>query len=270
VKVLAALENGALASALAEVEGTEVLSLGALEELEGFLDADPAFVLVDQSLAFATDMIATIKSHLDGPDRDRVPVLCVGERSGKEAYCVPDAHYPDAEPDPEAMIREARAIMFRRARQRRLFDQELILGVPTVPEAVDKAGDLLEQFVGAAGFTEEETIKLGHTIREAVGNAAEHGNKNDPERTVHINCMRTPDRVAIVVTDEGPGFDTEAFLARADEVSALEHTRSRREHEARPGGLGVFIMKQTCDEIAFNAKGNSIYLMKYLPGVVAP
>jgi hypothetical protein len=69
-----------------------------------------------------------------------------------------------------------------------------------------------------------------------------------------------------VITDEGPGFNTENFLARADEVSALEHTRSRRPTEARPGGLGVFIMKETCDGIGFNKTGNSIYLMKYLPG----
>jgi serine/threonine-protein kinase RsbW len=179
-------------------------------------------------------------------------------------FVIPDAQFEHA--GAKDVVQMAQQIIMRRARQRRLFDQELILKVPTTPETVEQAGDILERFVQQAGYSEEDVVALSTTIREAIGNAAEHGNKNAPERTIHLNYLRTNDRVTIVVTDEGPGFDTEAFLARADEVSALEHTRSRRDNEARPGGLGVFLMKKACDDIVFNDAGNSIYLMKYLPG----
>ena len=59
------------------------------------------------------------------------------------------------------------------------------------------------------------------------------------DRRVIVTLERTPEAFKFSVTDEGKGFDTTKFLARAEEVSALEHTRSRRSNEARPGGLGV-------------------------------
>jgi serine/threonine-protein kinase RsbW len=262
VKILAALSNGALISELT-TGGHEVLEVKSPEDVETHSDAEPFCLVIDTSLEWAADAVVRAKAVIDGADRDRLPVVAIGAR-GKTPYVVPDALFPA--PSADAVVEAAKSVVMRRARQRRLFDQEVILQVPTVPAFVEKAGDLLEVLVGSAGYAEEDAVKLCTTIREALGNAAEHGNKNDAERTVHINFLRTADRVTIVVTDEGPGFDTDAFLNRATEVSALEHTRSRREGEARPGGLGVFIMKETCDSISFNQKGNSIYLMKFLPG----
>jgi anti-sigma regulatory factor (Ser/Thr protein kinase) len=168
------------------------------------------------------------------------------------------------------VVRAARAIRIRRARQKRLFDQELALQVPTTPEAIDQVGDIYVRLVSRLGYADEDQVRLESTFREAVGNAAEHGNKKDPARTIHVTLLRTAERVVTVVRDEGAGFDHRTFLARATEVSALEHTRSRRQNEARPGGLGVFIMKETCDQIAFNGSGNAIYLAKRLPGQGAP
>ena len=263
VRVLAALQNGALAAELTGA-GNEVVAVGTVAELEAKLSTEPAFILIDLGLDCACDMLVCVKSKIDGPDRDRLPVLAVGRRAAAKPYVIPDAQFEQA--GAADIVAAAQSIIMRRARQRRLFDQELILKVPTTPDCVEKAGDILERFVHAAGYLEESAVGLATTIREALGNAAEHGNKNAPDRTIHINFLRTTDRVTIVVTDEGPGFDTAAFLARADQVSALEHTRSRRANEARPGGLGVFLMKKACDNIVFNASGNSIYLMKFLPG----
>lgn len=263
MKVLAAVSNG-LSSDL-ETSGLEILPVASLDDLESALSNDPSFAVIDESLPFATDMMVRLKSQFDGPDRDRLPVVAIGQ-GARILRCLPDATLPAQQGSGAKITEVAKAIIMRRARQRRLFDQEAVLQVPTTPEDVEKAGDLLEQLVAAAGYDEEDQVKLGNTIREAMGNAAEHGNKNDPARTIHINFLRSRDRITIVITDEGPGFDTNSFLTRADQVSALEHTRSRRANEARPGGLGVFIMKQTCDGILFNESGNSIYLMKFLPG----
>ena len=265
MKIISAVQkDSSFQSALDSTPDLEVFGVASLEQLDGCLDEQPDCALVDIGLPFATDLMVQLKTRIDGPSRDRLPILTVGESNGKQPLCVPDAHVQGA--SLAQIVETAKAIQFRRARQRRLFDQELSLRVPTVPESVEKAGEILDLFVHSAGYTEEDAVKLGTTIREALGNAAEHGNKNDPTRTIHVNFLRTSDRVTIVITDEGPGFDTDQFLSRASEVSALEHTRSRRENEARPGGLGVYIMKQTCDSIVFNESGNSIYLMKYLPG----
>jgi anti-sigma regulatory factor (Ser/Thr protein kinase) len=136
----------------------------------------------------------------------------------------------------------------------------------TSPDSIERASDIFAALVATAGYDDTDQVALETTFREALGNAAEHGNKHDQRKKIRVLYLRDREKIAFVVSDEGPGFDHRKFLARADEVSALEHTRSRRGSEARPGGLGVFIMKKTCDAIGFNDNGTSIYLMKYLPG----
>jgi len=260
-------------NALAELRrrGLDVAPAATLDEAAALCkEHEPQVVIVDEGLPYAQELVITVKAEVDGPDRDRLPVVLL-EGKPDEAVgvrCVPDLCLPvGAVGD---VVDKVKAIVMRRARQRRLFDQEVVLRIRTAPDNVERAGDVFDRLIGLCGYTEEEQVRLGHTFREALGNAAEHGNKNDPERTIHVNYLRSGDRMSVVVTDEGKGFDTKAFLARAEEVSALEHTRSRRTNEARPGGLGVFIMKQTCDGIRFNDAGNSIYLMKFLPGHAPP
>ena len=263
MKVVAALQNGALESEL-EAHGLEVLRLNSVEGVAACCAADPSFAVIDEALPIAAELIVGLKALVDGPDRDRLPIFAINSTQNGLLRCEPDAFLKA--PTAETIVEASKAIVMRRARQRRLVDQEVVLRVPTTPEQVDRAAELLEQLIKAAGFNEDDSTKLEMIIREAVGNAAEHGNQNDPERKIHINYLRSSDRLTIVVTDEGEGFDTSNFLSRADEVSPLEHTRSRRETEDRPGGLGVFMMKKTCDTVAFNEVGNSIYLMKFLPG----
>lgn len=260
MKVLAAVQNGVGEALLAE--GVEVELVSSEDDIEGALESEPALLVVDESLPYTQELIVRIKAEVDGSDRDRVPVLAI--KSGpRQLRCVPDLTLFDQ--SPKDVVQAGKDLMLRRARQRRLFDQALDLRVPTSADEIDRAGDIVELMIDNAGFTVEDAVKLTTSVREAIGNAAEHGNRHDEARTVRIRYLRSADRVAIVVCDEGEGFDTEAFLARADEVSALEHTRSRRETEERPGGIGVFIMRQTCDDIRFNESGSSIYLMKLLP-----
>lgn len=266
--VLVALDNESLIAGL-KAQGQEVLAVEDPELIVGELREGLEYVVVGSSLPAAHEVAIRVRLECDGPDRDRTPIIAVGpppeELEALGIRCLADAHL-----GPQAcateVIEAAREVMLRRARQRRLFDQELAISVRTTPENVERTGEFLDRAWEVAGYDEMDQAQLAHTFREALGNAAEHGNKNDPDRHIGVSYFRAADRVTVVIADEGPGFDTAAFLARADEVSALEHTRSRRETEARPGGLGVFIMKKTCDQIAFNRKGNAIYLMKYLPG----
>lgn len=250
--------------------GLDVQPATTLDEaLEALKTSEPQVVVIDESLPFAQELTIAVKCDIDGPDRDRLPVVTLeGAADGVEVRCLADLRIPRA--GAGDLVEKAKALVLRRARQRRLFDQELILKARTTPDGVEQTGDVMDRLFATCGYTDEEQVRLGHTFREAMGNAAEHGNKNDPARTIHVNFLRSGDRIMFVIKDEGPGFDTKKFLARAEEVSALEHTRSRRANEVRPGGLGVFIMKQTCDGIRFNDSGNAIFLMKFLPGHAPP
>ena len=267
MKALVGVQDEALIDALGD-DGIEVVPARSLEDgAPALKDRDLSFAVIDERLPFAHDLIIELRSEHDGPEHDRLPVLLLGPAPTGEPVlrCLPDEVLPPGASSDD-VVRAARAIMIRRARQKRLFDQELALKVPTTPATIERVGDIFARLVERAGYPEADQVRLEHTFREAVGNAAEHGNKQNPARTIHVTYLRGQDRISVVVRDEGNGFDHETFLARATEVSALEHTRSRREKEARPGGLGVFIMKETCDRIAFNAAGNAIYLVKRLPG----
>lgn len=266
MKALVAVEDEGLIEALGD-DGIEVVPVRTDEEREQALkEPDISFAVADERLPFAYDLIVDVRADLDGRDRDRLPVLLLegGWKGPARLRCLPDQCLRQGVGSDD-VVRTARAIMIRRARQKRLFEQELALKVPTTPATIEQVGDIYVRLMTSAGYTDEDQVRLEHTFREAVGNAAEHGNKQDPTRTIHVTYLRTPEQILTVVRDEGSGFDHRSFLARAGSVSALEHTRSRRESEARPGGLGVFIMKETCDRIAFNGCGNAIYLAKRLP-----
>mgnify|MGYP003666517601 FL=1 len=255
MKVLAAVQNG-LEVALG-AEGVEVVFVSSEADIDEAVASEPVLAVIDESLDFAHELVIRVKAEVDGPDRDRVPILAIAQ-GPRQMRCIPDGVLYDASAS-------GKEIILHRARQRRLFDQAVDLQVPTTTDDVTRAGEVIELFIDNAGFTVEDAVKLAHSAREAIGNAAEHGNKYEAERTVRIRYLRSADRVTIVVCDEGPGHDAEAWLARAAEVSALEHTRSRRDTEDRPGGIGVFMMKKTCDDIRFNKEGNVIFLMKLLP-----
>lgn len=63
----------------------------------------------------------------------------------------------------------------------------------------------------AAGPGGGEMPKVTLVLRELLGNAIEHGNRNDPRREVVCRVTRLgPQSVELSVTDEGPGFTADA------------------------------------------------------------
>ncbi|MBI3723789.1 ATP-binding protein [bacterium] len=278
--ILAATANGQLVQALDTACGAQggpsphvrrrrVVPLGSIEEAERLLSRECGVALVDASCDFALDIMRKIK--VDGLNGvARMPVILLSEdgasaHAGSDFEILPEERVA-ATAGAETIARLVEEVMERRARRRRLFVQELTIEFATTNDNIERAGEIFDGLMAAAGFDETSQVALSTTFRECVGNAAEHGNHHDSRKKIRVLYLRDDEKICFVVTDEGQGFDHKAFLVRVDEVSALDHTRSRRANEKRPGGLGGFIMKKTCDRIAFNDRGNSILLMKYLPG----
>ena len=266
MKALVVAPSGEVAERLS-AEQIEVVSVGSLEEGESLIEggADVQFAVVDESVPFAHAVILKLRMEYDGQnDRDRLPVLVLTGSTQEDLRCDPDVRLGPGVSGAE-LVAEAKRVLHRRARQRRLFEQELALKVATSHEGVDQLGDIFERLVEVAEFSLEDQVQLATSIREAIGNAAEHGNKHQAEKTIHINFVRTASRFALSIRDEGGGFDTGTFMEHTEE-NPLDHTRGRRDTETRPGGLGKFIMIKTCDELTFNQQGNCIFLAKDLPG----
>lgn len=265
--ILAATPNGSLVQALngAAAGRRKVVPVRSVSEAERVLGRECGVAIVDARCDFALDLLFKIK--VEGTNGvARMPVVLIDGENGHADFQILTEERVPPNADAQKLVQLVDDIFERRKRRRRLFVQELALEFATTAENVERAGELFDALIGTTPFTDHDQVALSSTFRECLGNAAEHGNKHDAAKKVRVLFLRDEAKICFVVTDEGAGFDHEAFLARADAVSPLDHTRARRANEARPGGLGVFIMKKTCDAIVFNDKGNSIFLMKLLPG----
>ena len=137
-------------------------------------------------------------------------------------------------------------------------------------------GHLRENLIGMKLCNENEVIRVGMALREALMNAIWHGNleltSTSPEegrkvnvpllvdrcqqapyrdRRVHLLVKESPDEVVYVIRDEGPGFDP----------SLLPDLRDPATWE-KFGERGLVLIRTFMDEVRFNKTGNEITMVK--------
>jgi serine/threonine-protein kinase RsbW len=86
-------------------------------------------------------------------------------------------------------------------------------------------------------------------VTEAVNNAIQHGNNNDPAKSVTIAYSIDSAAITFYVSDEGNGFD---------------HTKlpdpTSPENIDKMNGRGIFLMKNLSDNIEFDQNGKQVQL----------
>ena len=87
-------------------------------------------------------------------------------------------------------------------------------------------------------------------LTEAVNNAINHGNKNDPDKKVIVKYRKTINKVFFTVEDEGDGFDYDNI----PDPTAPENIE-------KTNGRGVFLMRNLVDDITFHENGKKIELI---------
>jgi len=91
------------------------------------------------------------------------------------------------------------------------------------------------------------------SVTECISNAIVHGNKNDPEKMVHLELQTTTGLLLCVVEDEGSGFD---FSSLPDPTEP--------ENIKKTGGRGIFLMRHLSDEVKFELGGKKTLLSFYM------
>ena len=86
-------------------------------------------------------------------------------------------------------------------------------------------------------------------LREALANAAEHGNRYQPERAIRIQGRADGESLWVEIEDEGDGFDVEAKMAE------IESADKRRER-----GRGLLFMRGIADEVRYEQGGCRVVL----------
>jgi serine/threonine-protein kinase RsbW len=108
---------------------------------------------------------------------------------------------------------------------------------------------LFEQF----GIDPELYPNILISLTEAVNNAVQHGNRNDVTKVVCVKSRKNNRVLCCEISDEGPGFNPEII---PDPTTP--------ENIEKPGGRGVFLMKQLSDKIRFKDNGSTVELEFYL------
>ncbi|PRY14996.1 serine/threonine-protein kinase RsbW [Pontibacter ummariensis] len=87
-------------------------------------------------------------------------------------------------------------------------------------------------------------------VTESVNNAIRHGNKFDKDKNVYLTLQVEENKLLFEVEDEGPGFDYENL----PDPTAPENLEN-------PGGRGIFLMQNLCDEVNFMEDGKKVQLI---------
>jgi anti-sigma regulatory factor (Ser/Thr protein kinase) len=121
------------------------------------------------------------------------------------------------------------------------------------------------------------STRLGIALEEALLNAIYHGNlevssdlksqrvdsfnravaerrtlRPYRDRRVRVLARVTPQRVTVLIADQGPGFD----LSSVPDATGPESI-------SRPHGRGLLLMRMFLDEVRYNSHGNQVTLVKY-------
>jgi serine/threonine-protein kinase RsbW len=95
-------------------------------------------------------------------------------------------------------------------------------------------------------------VRLG--LQEALVNAAKHGNKLDPTKTVLVRFSVVSDQYWWVISDQGGGFEPPSPYK-----DTFDHAVGCCENEC---GRGLYILHQVFDQVHWNRHGTELRLCK--------
>lgn len=125
--------------------------------------------------------------------------------------------------------------------------------IPSIVENIR----MIESFIDNARerFHLEDDIygNIMIAVTEAVNNAIKHGNAGNKLKNVFLSLSLDNSVIKFVVKDEGSGFD----YHNLPDPTAPENLE-------KPGGRGIFLMKNLSDEVKFTEGGKVVEMSFYI------
>lgn len=122
---------------------------------------------------------------------------------------------------------------------------------------IDLVQVVLNEALEGLGFGEDDRHWIDLAVREAVANAIQHGNREDPTKTVQVDFGLEEEEAVIRVRDEGEGFDPATL---ADPLA--------KENLLQPGGRGLLYIRSFMDGVEMRVHpqgGTEVTLRKRIP-----
>ena len=120
----------------------------------------------------------------------------------------------------------------------------------TSRDEIDEAQSRLLEMLERCGYEHAACFAVRTAVEEALSNAIQHGNGNDPAKKVTIEFTADPELVVIDVEDEGRGFDP---------GSVPDPTRP--ENVDIPSGRGIMLMRVYMSSVEYAAAGNRVRMV---------
>jgi serine/threonine-protein kinase RsbW len=123
-----------------------------------------------------------------------------------------------------------------------------------IPSDTGKGREIQEQIIGSLesfGYAPRDVFGVRLALEEAIVNAIKHGNRMDPDKSVHINWEVDDAHIKVVIEDQGVGFDVTDVPDPTDE-----------ENLDKPGGRGIMLMRSFMSVVQYNGSGNILTMEK--------
>jgi anti-anti-sigma factor len=130
--------------------------------------------------------------------------------------------------------------------------QQLAFSIPARTQLVKhirgRVSDMLQSLSPDTQLLDAVNLAVG----EAASNAVRHGCREDEALKVKVRSATNGHTLVVEISDPGPGFDP-------------DQVRSPEPGELREGGMGIYFMRLTMDEVTYSfAGGTTVRLVKRL------
>jgi len=136
--------------------------------------------------------------------------------------------------------------------------QKYNLKIPSITENLQMIREFVLKIAAKTGFKEETQEQIALAVDEACTNVIKHAHHHDAQRLMDIQIQTDTNKMKIIITDKGRGFD----ITKLKDPDVKQFIK-----ESRHGGLGIYLIKTLMDEVDYDFKPgvkNQVQLTKYL------
>ena len=123
-------------------------------------------------------------------------------------------------------------------------------------ESVDSAEEAVLDAAQKLGFEEDDLHRIGMSVRECMVNAVVHGNRYNARKKVRLTISHTPERLEVIIADEGEGVDMAALPDPLADENLMRHS-----------GRGLLLIQAFMDEFQIrkrDPRGTEVKMVKYV------
>ncbi len=128
----------------------------------------------------------------------------------------------------------------------------IFLSLPSTMQLIYLLDTVISDIMKEMKFDEEVQEHVNLAVIEAGTNAIKHGNKEDTDKNATFEFLIDDEKLTIIITDEGPGFEREEVANPLDPENLLKSS-----------GRGLFLMEACMDEVEYEAEGTIIKMVKF-------